>query len=102
MNIAQEMTQALSQIPDQVLHPTFNDDDLYIYKTDTLEIVDVIGCKESSYRMVKASQMPEGYSKAKGMTARYKGLWHMPKADEPRYICPVRSAQVRKEFWGAR
>jgi hypothetical protein len=98
-SILDTMYAELASVPDTMVRPAYNSDDLYVHKISTGEIVDVVGCSSLRYRGLKAGQehMPSGYSFCTGFEASRRHLWHKAEANS-RLICNARAAEFRKEF----
>jgi hypothetical protein len=102
-NLAAALTATLAAIPDAVLYPAFNQDDLYVYVADTLEIVESVPAR--SYRCADIKRgierMPVGYSWASGFKASDLGLWHTPSS-KARVVCDDRARHLRMAFNAAK
>jgi len=65
------------QGPVPMLHSEFNDDTIYVYDVLTKHLVREIGCKDSEAidsRYI-GLRVAAGETWAKGLTAKYQGVW---------------------------
>jgi len=81
---------------------SFNDDDVYVYRAATRELVRTISCKDSQVRDSRyiGLRVDAGESWAKGMEAKSLGLWTAPACDGSceEHVGVIRRVHVEK--WG--
>ncbi len=77
---------------------SFNDDDVYIYKAATKELVRSISCKDSQVRDCRyiGLRVMAGESWAKGMAAKSLGLWSKKESLDAGYYVKPASAAVKQ------
>ena len=101
-SIVAGLLDALASIPEDVLIPAYNQDDIYIYQESNLEIVEVVPCSSHRSRLIAAGieRVPAGYGACKGFGASRLGLWHKPVKHEKygRVICDDRARQLRLAY----
>ena len=56
---------------------SFNDDDLYVYDVEALQLIRVYSCRDEIVRRIKHGfvKLPTGQKAEIGLSAKYLGLW---------------------------
>ena len=74
-SIASEVLEAMGYEGMVIPKQSFNDDDLYVWNTETLELIQNLGKQRWGWQPPER----EGESFALGMTAKHKGIWRIPR-----------------------
>ena len=98
-SILDALMSDLASVPDNLIHPAYNSDDLYIHRESTGEIVEVVGCSSIRYRGLKSHEehIPMGYAVCTGFEAARAQLWHKATPGS-RLICNDRATELRKAY----
>jgi hypothetical protein len=74
-SVARQILADLGHIDLIIPVSRFNDDDYYVYNAESLELITSHGCK--TYRFIDQVPVKPGQAVAKGMRAKWLGLWRI-------------------------